>query len=299
LTAGCPDLSIRISLNVPSNATGTYLLDNLRFGGSGNQVLPTVNCVARRTSTLFTAYFGYINLENQVATIPIGPDNTISPGAADQKQPTVFEAGSYRTAVAVDFAPGGTVSWRLTAGSASANANSTVCPGSVATAVRCPGVPASAADGCVNVIELPNPHSPDRDPAVIGRPFDPSTLPPAGPTDPDEDDEAAVKDFRWSPITTVTVAPGVTQTFSLPVSESSVAAASALWSSAGQMVLSLQMGLAVKAGSAVDLGSRGGLANVRGSFTGAGTIQVVLKNTGTTSVSARVVTGVVASSKAK
>jgi uncharacterized repeat protein (TIGR01451 family) len=59
------------------------------------QALPIgvfVVCVTNHGSH-YDAMFGYVNENSQVVNVPIGPDNTISPGPAGQGQPETFSPG--------------------------------------------------------------------------------------------------------------------------------------------------------------------------------------------------------------
>ena len=93
------DLVLTVVVNVPYNAPGSYLLDNLRFS-SGTEVcvVPVAECVVSRPQgDPVQVVFGYRScLTGSATDLPVGPKNQISPGADDQGQPTRFLPGRHR-----------------------------------------------------------------------------------------------------------------------------------------------------------------------------------------------------------
>jgi hypothetical protein len=279
LAGGCTDLAFRIGLNVPSNATGTYLLDNLHFRGSLGDVRATLKCVAQRTSTNYTAYFGYINRETFVVPIPVGPDNLLLPAPPARGQPINFEVGTQPSVVRVDFQAGQTASWHLPTGTATANTASPVCAGSVPTNVPCVGVPPTTPGGCATVILLPNTAGPD--PVALDRGFDPSILAQETP-DPGDDGEAAIAATRTLFFNAFSLGPQGSTTISTAVTGPTMVFAKADWHKPATVTMTLQQGTKTVNGSAVNLNLRGGVNTAAAQF-GAGTVLVRLQNTGTKS----------------
>jgi len=74
----------------------------------GQDVVPSFDGWIRNTDGTFTMVFGYMNRNyEEELTIPAGPDNQLSPGAADQGQPTYFlprrHAWVFRVKVPADW----------------------------------------------------------------------------------------------------------------------------------------------------------------------------------------------------
>ncbi len=77
-------------------------------------VRPFALCV-RRTGDTYIAVFGYTNLNREDVIVPVGPRNRVSPGPADQGQPTTFRGGNaYATFAVRDVPVGRTVTWSVT-----------------------------------------------------------------------------------------------------------------------------------------------------------------------------------------
>ena len=81
---------------------------------------PTPNPIGVFASTTcgsggtFTATFGYTSENETAVSIPVGPDNFIAPGNANQGQPTTFQPGTVATAFTVTGIPGDvTGSWTV------------------------------------------------------------------------------------------------------------------------------------------------------------------------------------------
>jgi hypothetical protein len=279
LAGGCSNLDFRISLDVPSNATGTYRLDNLHFRGSGGNVAATLDCVAKLSATQYQAFFGYRNLENFALFIAVGPDNRVTPAPPARGQPTRFLPGTQVDAVAVDFVAGQTAKWQLPAGAATATASSTLCPGTTATPTACEGIPVTSDAGCATVIKLPNATGPNRDPAVLGIPIDPADLPKDAGAENEEDHEAAIDSTVMSPSTTFTLPPQGIKSTSISISAQSTVSARALWHAPATVTLSLTQGSKTVTGSRNDLGSHGGVVKASSVFP-SGSVQVKVQNTG-------------------
>jgi hypothetical protein len=90
-------------------------------------VTPVLDCVAENPDGSLVAAFGYLNGASGAVAIPVGSTNFLSPGDADRGQPTNFISGGQHFWVYVPLT-GGSVTWRLGAGSATATPTSPRCP---------------------------------------------------------------------------------------------------------------------------------------------------------------------------
>ena len=116
---------------VPNGANGSAR--DHRFVGCvpapAPRVQPFVQCVETLSNGTRTAYFGYDNPGPASVSIPVGASNAFSPEPADRGQPEQFEPGRHENAFATGF--GDRVTWRLGASSATADASSDRCEGSI------------------------------------------------------------------------------------------------------------------------------------------------------------------------
>jgi len=76
------------------------------------------SCVVRRGENRYTAYFAYENTTGAARTIPVGADNSVSPGAPVQGQPDYFQKGRERNAFHLDF-DGSPITWAVNSPSGS------------------------------------------------------------------------------------------------------------------------------------------------------------------------------------
>src|SRR4249920_1954937 len=95
----------------------TYIPD-IKFA-SGREVVPYLEGWIRNQDGSFDFVFGYYNRNTeQELVIPAGPDNMVSPGPADQGQPTYFMAKRqfriFRVRVPKDFGEK-SLTWAVTA----------------------------------------------------------------------------------------------------------------------------------------------------------------------------------------
>jgi hypothetical protein len=93
---------------------------------SCSPVTPVLSCVDKLPGSKIKAYFGYTNLNNFEVAIPVGPYNTLTPGAADRGQPTKFFTGSVANAFSVEFTTP-SLTWSIFSLSAKADAASNEC----------------------------------------------------------------------------------------------------------------------------------------------------------------------------
>jgi 6-phosphogluconolactonase (cycloisomerase 2 family) len=95
------------------------------------QVSPNAVCVMPNTDGTYTAHFSYNNSSDTAVTIPVGTNNFVSPGEANQGQPISFQAGAtsdawYESAFAVTF-DGSPLTWTVAGASATASSDTTIC----------------------------------------------------------------------------------------------------------------------------------------------------------------------------
>ncbi len=88
-------------------------------------VEPTLDCVENLGPTKWIAHFGYKNLGNQEAMLPIGSENRFRQQPENRGQPTIFTAGEERTAFSVPFQ--GSITWALQGQEVTATADSPRC----------------------------------------------------------------------------------------------------------------------------------------------------------------------------
>jgi hypothetical protein len=97
-------------------------------------VRPVLECVVDNEEG-YTAYFGYLNENDAVVSIPVGENNQFSSGSQNRDQPRVFEPGRQHFAFAVDF-DGDNLVWTLE-GPDGSRRTSTASPNST----RCETIP--------------------------------------------------------------------------------------------------------------------------------------------------------------
>src|SRR5215217_7805785 len=101
----------------PGTPPPTYTPD-IKFA-SGREVVPYLEGWIKNPDSSFDFIFGYFNRNTeQELVIPPGPDNLVSPGPADQGQPTYFMARRqfriFRVRVPKDFGDK-SLTWSITA----------------------------------------------------------------------------------------------------------------------------------------------------------------------------------------
>lgn len=127
LEHGCSDLSFSIALNVPWDATGTYLLDNLQLATAGDFLTPVLTCVTARAPEQYYARFSYVNASTAEVVVPVGTENFFSPGPANAGQPQEFSPETLPETFSVQF-DGTPLTWHLGRTSATASFEATPCP---------------------------------------------------------------------------------------------------------------------------------------------------------------------------
>jgi hypothetical protein len=105
------------SAQQPAQAPPTWMPD-IKFA-SGREVVPYLEGWLKNSDGSFDFVFGYYNRnQEQDLVIPAGPDNAVSPGPADQGQPTYFMAKRqpriFRVRVPKDFGDK-SLTWTITA----------------------------------------------------------------------------------------------------------------------------------------------------------------------------------------
>lgn len=109
-----------VMIGVLAEAADAQYNPQMRRQPAGLGVSPTFEGWYPNPDGTYTLSFGYFNLNREeVLHIPPGPDNQVSPGAADQGQPTVFTPsrsyGVFTVTVPADFGEDDRVTWTLRA----------------------------------------------------------------------------------------------------------------------------------------------------------------------------------------
>jgi hypothetical protein len=116
-------------------------------------LIPILECVDQKSSSQFTARFGYDNQNGFEVPLPIGQFNKFSPGAQDRGQPNKFFSGVVKTAFMVDFSRQ-ELTWQLAAQSATASEHSKPCNPNTAPVCNAGGPYAKACQGTETKITL-------------------------------------------------------------------------------------------------------------------------------------------------
>jgi hypothetical protein len=97
-----------------------------------------VECIWNNGNGTYSIAWGYSNLSAKIVRIDIGNKNGMTPGAAAQGQPTVFQIGTFHN-VFVTTVTGASMQWRLGNSTYTANSSTPACvttPVSVVGSVR-------------------------------------------------------------------------------------------------------------------------------------------------------------------
>ncbi|WP_238163209.1 endo-1,4-beta-xylanase [Kribbella capetownensis] len=98
-----------------------------------NPVQPTAACVVRNVAdSTYTAYFGYSNANNYYIPVPVGSDNSFSPGPSDRGQTVSFLPFQRPRRVAVTW-DGSPLTWRLGSMTQTASSTSPACGAAAST----------------------------------------------------------------------------------------------------------------------------------------------------------------------
>jgi hypothetical protein len=89
-------------------------------------VHPILECVHNNGNNTYTAYFGYQNDLDKTILVPIGGQNSFSPGQSDRGQTTLFYPGRHTNVFTVDF-DGSNISWILDMQMKAASSSSPPC----------------------------------------------------------------------------------------------------------------------------------------------------------------------------
>lgn len=100
---------------------------------SDQALTPQVDCVVDMGNDLYVAFFGYTNATDNAVSVPLGPQNALSPVPQDpdQQPPTGFRPGGSLKYPQVTFGvefDGADLTWTLQGRTAVANRNSPQCP---------------------------------------------------------------------------------------------------------------------------------------------------------------------------
>lgn len=96
--------------------------------GNNLAVQPNLDCIYIDKNGDIVARFGYNNPNGSSKSIPVGTNNSFSPGASNQGQPTTFAAGINSNVFSITFPASSSRTWTLDGSSVTADINSTRCP---------------------------------------------------------------------------------------------------------------------------------------------------------------------------
>jgi len=80
---------------------------------TSSSVAPLLNCVTKKGSNTFTAFFGYHNNGLAAAYTPIGDKNKFTSGEIDRGQPTEFGVGTYNNVFSITWEGKSDQQWQL------------------------------------------------------------------------------------------------------------------------------------------------------------------------------------------
>jgi hypothetical protein len=131
-------------VSIGSTAKVQYALP---FAMSTVAVHPRVICVANQNGSL-RALFGYTNDAAGIIRLPVGPSNAFSPAPIGRGQVQTFLMGRHDAEFSTAFS--GAITWTTPGGSATANAQSPVCPTPACTPA-CAGGEACVGGRCATL----------------------------------------------------------------------------------------------------------------------------------------------------
>jgi YVTN family beta-propeller protein len=111
-------MDTRTRLIVSSTPLGDFVSTHPATSLRRGPAIRPESCVAKHEDNRYTAYFGYENNTGAARTIPVGADNSVSPGATGQGQPEYFQTGRVRNAFHLDF-DGTPIKWAVNSPSGS------------------------------------------------------------------------------------------------------------------------------------------------------------------------------------
>lgn len=150
-------VAVALMVALASGATGPLQAQQnpiSRPQPQGLGVSPTFEGWYQNPDGTYTLSFGFVNRNTvEDLTIPVGPHNMVSPGPADQGQPTYFEPGRaygvFTVTVPADFSPDARVTWTL-----EANGEKWAIPGGLVDHYETANLFASATDEYPPVLVL-------------------------------------------------------------------------------------------------------------------------------------------------
>ncbi len=138
----------------PANSTPRTVTAKVGVSKACTPVTPILSCIDKLPGDKIKAYFGYNNLNGFDIAAPVGPYNTMSPGATDRGQPTQFFKGTVANSFSVEFT-GTSLTWTVFGSSATASSTSTQCSPNKPPACSAGAAPYSATcQGAQTVIAL-------------------------------------------------------------------------------------------------------------------------------------------------
>jgi hypothetical protein len=121
--------AVRVSLAVGVAAVGLVAAPGT--AAAQGTVTPVLDCYVDNRDGSWTAVFGYRNTTAGPVTIPVGPDNKVTPTTYGTPQPTTFQPGLHHGVFSVTVTRGAGPMWHLDQDNLAARRRSApVCPSS-------------------------------------------------------------------------------------------------------------------------------------------------------------------------
>jgi len=94
---------------------------------ASGSVTPVLQCVWHVANTSWISSWGYSNSTGSTQTIPVGANNDVTPGAANQGQPTSFSAGTQSGVYTLPFDASSPPTWSVNGTGVSASPSDKRC----------------------------------------------------------------------------------------------------------------------------------------------------------------------------
>lgn len=134
-------------------AVGLVLAPGTAWAGPTYSVVPLLDCVRTNGDGTWTAVFGYENTTQSTVSIPVGPDNKVTPTTYAAAQPTTFSPGVHHGVFTVTVSGGGGPTWHLDRDDLAAReSDGPVCPPTTQLPADGNGTGAAVALGAAGVV---------------------------------------------------------------------------------------------------------------------------------------------------
>jgi hypothetical protein len=123
--------ALHLSLAVGVAAVGLVAVPATASASPAGTVTPVLDCYVDNRDGSWTAVFGYRNTTATPVTIPVGPDNKVTPTTYGTPQPTTFQPGLHHGVFSVTVTRGAGPMWHLDQDNLAARRKSaSACPSS-------------------------------------------------------------------------------------------------------------------------------------------------------------------------